>query len=69
MNLKILYGTLFDVGMWLNEVYNLLSFEEVVVKGVHVNINSSGGSGEEACPLPRKENKQLETSSVAQLAF
>ena len=38
---------------------DLLSFEEVIVKGVHVNINSSGCSREEACPLPKKtaENK------------
>ena len=44
----------------VNEVQNnLLSFEEVVVKGVHVNINSSGCSGEEACPLPgeKKESR------------
>ena len=41
----------------VDTVLHLLSFEEVVVKGVHVNINSSGCSGEEACPLPRKERK------------
>lgn len=29
-----------------------LSFKEVVVKGVHININSSGCSREETCPLP-----------------
>lgn len=34
---------------------NLLGFEEVVVKGVHVNIDGSGSSRQEAGPLPRKD--------------
>lgn len=55
MNFKMCFGTL--VGMWLMTSKNLLSFEEVVVKGVHVNINSSGCSGEEACPLPGKKRR------------
>lgn len=39
--------------MWIRD-WNSLGFEEIVVKGVHVNINSSGRSREEACPLPRR---------------
>lgn len=39
----------------LNETCNLLSFEEVVVKRVHVNVNSCGCSREETCPLPGKD--------------
>lgn len=59
--------TLLHVGMWSNEV--LLSFEEVVVKGVHVNINSSGCSREEACPLPGKkaENGKVNTGFAANM--
>lgn len=53
--------------MWLNEVQNLLSFEEVVVKGVHVNINSSGCSGEEAGPLPGKEKTSSKPKQVSDL--
>lgn len=40
-------------------VHNLLSFEEVVVKGVHVNINSRGCSREEACPLPGRREDDI----------
>lgn len=46
-----------DISRGLNEVWDLLGFEEVVVKGVHVNINSCGCSREETCPLPRVKNK------------
>lgn len=39
-----------------------LGFEEVVVKGVHVNINSGGCGREEACPLPVEEKNNAKVS-------
>lgn len=46
------------------EVHNLLSFEEVVVKRVHVNINSSGCSREEARPLPGRREGDISDSAA-----
>lgn len=56
----VIEGTPFSHG----RVHNLLSFEEVVVKGVHVNINSRGRSGEEACPLPGKREEDVGDSKA-----
>lgn len=50
--------------MGYNRIEDSLSFEEIVVKGVHVNINSCGCSREEARPLPEEEQAQKQQRLV-----
>lgn len=39
--------------------YNSLCFEEEVVNGIDIHVDSSGGAREETYPLPGRKNAEL----------